>query len=235
MQVSLTPPPRGTTGPWRRNVKDRVTRAAAKATDRAARGALLEIRQAMLAQRLGKLSNAIGATSDLKKGRPGGRGGDRLDVAGFVTRRGGSARTKGALDAYVENPVTEIVPKRGRFVWFSTPEIPRKAGRRRMTPALYRESGLEQRIGPLQFVPGRNAGVAYLVAQDVTIRGDKVGKALKVPKSGRVARGRARVGIVAFVGIRRTRRQRRIEPGAIAKRWQLQMSLLMREELARMG
>lgn len=233
MQVTLTPPPRGSTGPWRRQTKERVTRAAAKTTDRAARGALLELRTAMRAARLGKLSNAVGATSDLKKGRPGGRDGDRLDIAGFVTRRGGSPRTRGALDAYVENPSTEIVPRRGRFMWYATPEIPQRVGRRRITPALYRDSNLEQRIGPLKFVPGRNAGVAYLVAQDVTIRGDKAGKARRTPKSGRVGAGRSRVGIVAFIGIRRTRRQRRVTPAEIAKRWALQMQLLMREELGR--
>ncbi len=233
MKATLTPPPRGSTGPWRRSVKERVTRAAAKATDRASRGALQEVRKAMMAAKLGKLSNAIGATSDLKKGRPGGRGGDRIDVAGFVVTRGRSPRTSGALDAYVENPATDIRARNGRFMWLATAEIPKRVGRRRMTPALYRESGFETKIGELKFVPGRNAGVAYLVAEDVTIRTDKAGKALRVPKSGRVGRGRSRVGIVAFIGIRRTRRQRRVEPGAIAKRWQLQMALLLREELGR--
>jgi hypothetical protein len=210
-----------------------VARAAGKATDRAARGALLELRQAMRAALLGKLTNAVGASSDLKKGRPQGRVGDRLDVAGFVIQRGRSERKRGALDAYVGNASTEIVPRRGRFLWFATPEIPKRAGRRRMTPALYRASGLEQKIGPLQFIQGRNAGVAYLVAESVTIRSDKAGKALRVPKSGRVGRGRANVGIVAFIGIRRTRRQRRVEPGAIAQPWQAQMALLLREELGR--
>ncbi len=234
MEATLTPPPRGVTGPWRRNTKERVARAAAKATDRGARGALLELRQAMRNARLGRLSNAVAATSDQKKGRPLGRGGtDQIDVAGFVTTRGRSPRTRGALEAYLENGSTEIVPRRGRFLWFATKEIPQRVGRRRMTPELYREKGFEDRIGKLKFVPGRHAGVALLVAEDVTIRGDKAGKALRVPKSGRVAPGRSRVGIVAFIGVRRTRRQRRVTPGAIGQRWMTQMILLMREELGR--
>lgn len=233
MQVTLTPPPRGTTGPWRRETKERVARAAGRATDRASRGAMLEVRQAMRAARLGKLANAIGATSDIKKDRPSGRGGDRLDIAGFVYARIKSPRTAGALDTYLENDATDIAPKRGRWLAFPTTEIPQRAGRRKMTPALYKSAGLEESIGPLQFIRGRSAGTAFLIVPDVTVRTDKRGKARRVSKSGRVGAGRARVGIVAFILIRRTRRQRRVTPEAIAQRWQAQMTLLMREELGR--
>lgn len=232
MQVSLIPPSRGTTGPWRRKVKDQVLRAAGRATEQASRGALMEIRQAMRAQRLGGLANAIRQTSDRQLNRSGRGTGGQIDIAGFVTKRGGSARTRGALDAYLENDATEIRPQTGKFLWIATPEIPQRSRRRRMTPALYREAGLEQSIGPLQFVLGRR-GVAYLVAQDVTVRLGKKGQARRVPKSGRVAPGRARVGVIAFVGIRRTRRQRRVSPVEIGKRWQQQLARLMREELAR--
>lgn len=231
MQFGLISPARGSTGPWRRKNVARITGAAARATDKASIGARDELRAAMRAQRLGNLANAIGSTSDLRKKRPGGRGGSRLDVAGFVYTRIKSPRTAGALASYVENDVTEIGPRGAKWLAIATNEIPRRAGRRRMTPALYKATGLEERIGPLVFVAGRTAGVAYLIVRDTTIQMARSGKARRLPKRGRIGAGRARVGIVAFVLIRRTRRQRRVAPRQIAQRWQQQLAGLLRNEL----
>jgi hypothetical protein len=234
VKFELRSPARGSTGPWRRKNKARITKAAARTTDRAAFGARDEIRAAMRSQRLGNLANAIAATSDVRKGRPGGRGGDKLDVAGFVTTRIRSPRTAGALASYVEQDTTEIGPKgRGKWLALPTNEIPQRAGRRRMTPELYREKGFEERIGPLTFIPGRRGQVAYLVVKDTTIQLARKGKARRLPKRGRVGAGRARVGLVAFVLIRRTRRQRRVAPREIAQRWLRQLPSMLRDDLGR--
>lgn len=233
MDLSLRPAPGATTGPWRREITARVIRAAGKTTDKAAFGARDEIRAAMRSQRLGNLANTIGATSDLKKGRPQGRGGSEgLDIAGFVTASIRSQRTAGALKAYLDQDQTEINPVAGKYLWIATGEIPRRAGRRSMTPALYRSSGLENTIGPLTFVQGKHPGMAFYVVESTTIQLARQGKAKRLPKRGRVGAGRAHVGIVAFIGIRRTRRSRRVHPAQIAAAWQRRLPSLMSAALA---
>jgi len=220
-------------GSFKSNMRQRLTRAAAKATDRAAFGARDDIRSAMRNQRLGGLANVISATSDLRLGRPQGRGGALIDVAGFVVLRNiKSQRTAGALDAYIDNESTTISPQKGRWLAIATREIPRFAGRRRMTPALYDSTGLADSIGPLRFVPGKHAGVAYLVVEDATINLARQGKARRLPKRGSVRGGRARVGFVAFVLIRQTRRVRRVDPADIGAKWQQRLPLMLSRELS---
>ena len=231
MKWGVRGPGKNATGPWRRELSTRFARAAARATDKASIGARDEIRAAMRGQRLGNLANAIGATSDLRKKRaPTGESGT-FDVAGFVTTRITSARTAGALQAYLDQDTTDIAPRKGKYLWIATNEIPRRAGRRRMTPELYRSTGLEQRIGPLVFIKGKHAGEAFYVVQDTTVQVARAGKPKRAPKSGRLAPGRARVGIVAFVGIRITRRSRRVAPRDIAAKWQRRLPQLIVTEL----
>ena len=229
MKFEVNVPPTLTLKPWRRYVGATLVGAAARATDKAAQGARDDIRSAMRGQRLGGLANAIGSTSDLRKKRVPSAGG-RFDVAGFVYARVKSERTLGALKSYVDQDTTSIRPA-GKWLAIATQEIPKKVGRRRMTPALYRSSGLEERIGPLTFIKGKHPGVAYLVARDVTISG-KPGKARRLPKRGGVRGGRARVGIVAFTLIRATRRSRRVDPRSIARSWVGRLPDLIKRELA---
>lgn len=226
MDFGLRPAPGATTGPWRRELTARMVRAAGRTTDKAAFGARDEIRAAMRAQRLGNLANTIGATSDIRKNRPQGRSPGGLDIAGFVTASIRSQRTAGALKAYLDQDQTEINPVAAKYLWIATNEIPRRVGRRRMTPALYRSSGLESSIGPLTFVKGRHPGLAFYVVQSTTIQLARSGKAKRLPKRGRVGAGRAHVGIVAFIGIRRTRRSRRVHPEQIAAAWQKRLPSL---------
>lgn len=216
-------------GPWRRDMDSRIAKAAARTADKMAFRVRDSIRAAMRAQRLGNLANAIGATSDLRKKRAGLGG--NLDVAGFVFARITSSRTAGALQAYVDQDSTNISPVNGKYMWIATSEIPRRAGRRRMTPALYISSGLESRIGPLKFVKGKHPGEAFYVVEDATIHLERFGKARRTPRSGRASAGRARVGIVAFVGIRRTSRSRRVDPRSIAAAETRGMAQLFAEEL----
>ncbi|PHQ63644.1 MAG: hypothetical protein COC10_05135 [Sphingobium sp.] len=220
---------------WRSKLSNRLTIAAARATDKASQLARDDVRNSMRSQRLGGLSRTIAATSDAKKGRV--RSGDiqDLDVGGFVTVRGvKSQRAAGALRSYVDQDATNISPVRGRWLAIATKEIPQRASRRKMTPELYKSSGLEERIGPLQFVKGR-PGVAYLVVKDATVPLNGKGRARRVPKNGNVRAGRARVGFVAFILIRVTRRSRRTDPRRIAERWAQRLPALLAEQLSAGG
>lgn len=195
-------------------VLGRVARAAAYATDEAARQAHFNITGAMGAMKLGKLARAVGHGSDLKKRRvppPNAR----FRVSGWVFargKRGASDRTFGALKAYTEGAT--IVPRKGRWLWIATDEIPQKAGRHRMTPARYIASGLERRIGELEFIPGDHAGEAFLIARDVTVNAaNGYGKARRAPRRGAIGASRKKVDfIVAFIGIKITRRSKRVDP-----------------------
>lgn len=222
-------------GPFRRDMATRLARAAGRASDKAAMGARDDIRRDMRGKRLGNLANVVSFTSDQKKGRIP-QGGDSFDVAGFVTVRGiRSARTAGALKAYVDQDTTNIAPVRAKWLAIPTNEIPRRAGRKRMTPALYKSTGLEGRIGELTFIPGKHSGVAYLVVTDATILRSKGGKAKRPRGRGLGGASRARVGFVAFVLIRQTRRQRRVDPRAIARYWQGQLPKMLAAEFDRGG
>lgn len=233
MRFDVKGPPTGQARVLALRYRAKLLEASGRATEKAAFGARDEIRGAMRGQRLGNLANTIGASSDLRKKRFRQTGTNGFDVAGFVFARIRSERTAGALAAYVSNDSTTIAPVRGRWLWIATQEIPRRAGRRRMTPALYNSTGLDRRIGPLVFIPGKRPSIAYLVVTDTTIQTARSGKAKAVPKSGRVGKGRAQVGIVAFIGIRRTRRSRRVDPRSIARNWQNRLPALLREQLGR--
>jgi hypothetical protein len=216
-------------GPFRKNMMARLSRAALTATDKAATGAQNDIRNAMRGQRLGGLANAVKQTSDLKKGRVKLTGDGGFSASGIVYAHIRSDRTAGALTAYTEGAI--IVPNKGRWLAIATNEIPKRVGRYRMTPQRYVEAGLESRIGPLKFVPGkRHAGEAFLVVDNVTISG-KQGKVRRLPKSGRARSGRSHVGIVAFVLIKATRRTKRVDVLAIAQKWQLRVPRLLEQAM----
>lgn len=221
-------------GPFRRELSKRVTIAAGLATDKAARSARDEIRATMRTQRLGGLSRTIASTSDAEKGRINIGDISSLDVGGFVSVRGvKSPRTAGALKSYIDRDTTQIAPVRGRWLAIPTGEIPKKVARRGITPDLYRSSGLEEKIGPLQFVRSGKPGIAYLVVNDVTVRTDgKNGKARRLPKRGVASKGRAHVSIIAFILIRVTRRSRRADPRQIAEEWARRLPALLNQELS---
>jgi hypothetical protein len=199
---------------FRRYSIQRAENACLVASDRSSVGAHRELRSAMRGARLGTLGQAIGQTSDLKKaGRVHriGRGG--FSASGVVFVRSKSERTLGAIEAYTEG--ASIRPVRSRWLWIATDQIPARVGRFRMTPERYRRGGLEQRIGPLVQIPGRHSNEALLIVPDVTVaRSGRRGSALR-RKSRVVPSREARDHIVAFVGIRGTSRQARIDPRAI--------------------
>lgn len=197
----------GQFGEFRRFCIQRLERASLVATDRAARAAAAEIKGELR----GRLGGAITSGSDLRKGRSVHRlGAEGYRASGWVVIRGKpgrqSERTVGAIISATEG--AEIRPTHGAFLWISTDEIPRFAGRYRMTPALYRRSGLESRIGPLVQVPGRHRGESLLIVRNVSVdRFGRRGRARRLPRRGAIGGSRERRDfIVAFVGITNTAR-----------------------------
>jgi hypothetical protein len=188
--------------------------AALRASDKAAKQATADIRQAMRGAGLGRLSNAIGTGSDLKKRGTGyKRGGDAFSASGWVHVRGKSKRTTGALEAYTQG--ADIKPRRGGWLWIPTKQITGKVGRQKMTPALYRASGMEEKLGPLVQIQ-TSPGEALLIVQSVSV--DKfAGAGRKARRIGkRLGKDRRRAYmVVAFVGIRRTSRAARVTPSSI--------------------
>ncbi|MEA3044578.1 MAG: hypothetical protein QOH47_2416 [Sphingomonadales bacterium] len=217
---------------FRRHSIQRMEQASLKATDQAARAAAAQIKAAMP----GRLGGAITSGSDLRKGRGvHRRGAEGYRASGWVAIRGKSERTVGAVISATEG--AEIRPIKGPFLWIATDEIPRRAGRYRMTPALYRRSGLENRIGPLVQIPGRHRGEALLIVRSVTVdRFGRRGRARRLPRRGAIGGSRERRDfIVAFVGIRNTSRSASVDARQIISLEQARLSEYRIAAMARDG
>lgn len=200
---------------FKRDSIQRAERAMLIATDRVSRDALRDVRQNGAMKRL---SNAIGHFSDLKKGSVFRFGNAGFSASGGLAIKTRNERTVGAIISFTEG--ADILPKkRDGWLWIATPELAiKRVGRKKITPALYRSGGFEQRLGPLQRIPGRHAGEALLIIKNVQtsiagnrrpIRGARSG----VPRAGR----EQKEFIVAFIGIRQTSRTRQIDVNAIMR------------------
>lgn len=216
-----------------RFAEQRSENAALIATDRARTIALNDIRDAMKNAGLGRLGNGLGSNSDLAEGRGVHRSsGGGFSASGVVFIRSRSPRTRGAIQAYTEG--AEIRPVRGRWLWIATDDIPRVTGRERMTPALYRQNGFEQKIGPLVFVRSVN-GNPLLVVKNAGV--SEVGKsrsARSLTKRGQARKGqRIKEFLVAFIGIPRTARAARVDASAIMSRVQAQLPDLYAQAMGR--
>lgn len=199
---------------FKRNSIQKIERAVLVATDRAAADALRDIRQT---RALGRLANAIGKFSDLEKGSVFRTGTDAFSASGGLAIKTRNERTVGAIKSYTEG--AEILPKRGRFMWFPTPELQvKRVQRQKITPALYNKSDLPQRLGPLVQIPGRHSGEALLIIRNVQTKVSGRGRPIRGSRSGIPRAGREQKEfIVAFVGIKRTTRQSRIDIPAIMR------------------
>lgn len=178
-------------------------RIAHFATDRATTFAKDLTRQRIQGAGLGRLANAVGSTSSLKRRRTGND-----NAWGAVFARGkAESRGNQALLAYSEGAT--IYPRGGRkWLAFATNAVPKRAGRYKMTPARYRAAGLESTLGKLNFVPGRGGRVAYLVARKV-VTSKRTGRILR-QQGGRASRGSDnKDSVIAFILIRFTRRGQR--------------------------
>lgn len=216
---------------YRRAAIQRIESLALTASNRAAVTAKRQMRAAMSAVGLARLGQAIGATSDLDKGRGVYRRGQGFSASGILFLRSRSERTIGTLEAYTEG--ADITPKTGGWLWIAQPDIPTRAGKYRMTPARYNATGLDVRIGPLRFVRGISRNVAYLVVDDTSVDAfGRPGRALRKTKTGKVRKGRVeKKFLVAFVGIRRTARTARVDPRAILRAAQRDMGTYIETRL----
>lgn len=191
-------------------------------SDRASRRGLNAIRAEMQAAGLGRLGFALAQTSDLKKSGTVFRGNGRVSASGTIFIRSRSPRTIGAIKSYTQGAT--ITPRRGRYLWFPTDDLMRRArvplpttggGRGaanvRLEPHLWNRTGLDRSIGPLIFVRGRG-GQPLLIVRNAPVN-QASGAVQKRTKTGRLRKGSIEKDfIVAFVGIPNTVRGRRVNP-----------------------
>lgn len=218
---------------WRQGAEQRMETAALIATDQAARRAVNELRAQMAGAGLGRLGQGLGMTSDLQKGRgvyrrPGGG----FSASGIVYVRSRSARTRGAIESYTQG--ASITPRRGRWLWFQTDELPRLTGRFRMTPELYRKNGFETKIGPLVKITADNGNPLLIVRNVGVSMAGKRRSAKSLTKKGLPRKGQmAMEFIVAFVGIPNTSRAARIDALATLRSVQADLPHLFNQALGR--
>lgn len=214
---------------FERRAREALKAAALRGTDRAARQATTGVREQMRGAGLGRLANAVGGGSDLRKGRGVHEKAGGFSASGWINVRGGSERTRGAIEAYTQGAT--ITGRNGSWLAIATDEIPKRAGRQRMTPKLYAAMGLEQRIGPLIFLKSKRPGEALLVVRNVTT--DRFGRA------GRARAFKGRLGatrehrpfIIAFVLVRTTTRAARFNPTTAVAAATAMLPALIAEEL----
>jgi hypothetical protein len=213
---------------FKRGSIQRAERALMVATDRAAKDAQHDIRQNGA---MGRLSNAIGHFSDLKKGKVFRFGAEGFSASGGLAIKTRNERTVGAIKSFTEG--AEILPVRSKWLWIATPELGiRRVNRRKITPALYRSGGFEQRLGPLIQIPGRHAGEALLVIRNVQVSMAGNRRPIKGSRSGFARAGRAQKEfIVAFVGIKRTSRTQQVDVNAIMRANAARVGQMFYEEM----
>lgn len=208
-----------------------LKRAAQVATARATDDAKQATRQAIARAGLGKLGGAVGSTTSLRQAKLRGPRGEAL---GIIFARGTTgSRANQTLLAYSEG--ASIFPTGGKkWLAFPTDKIPKRVGREKMTPALYRSSGLVSSIGKLRFVADpNNANQALLIARKVTVS-RRTGRAKAY--AGRTPRGSDRAdSVVAFVLIKWTRRQQRFDMRQIMSAANNRIGGYVGEELSRIG
>lgn len=199
-----------------RQIREKAERALLDASHEAGRRATSQIRNAMSRAGLGRLGNAVDATSDRDKGGRLHRSSSReVSASSAVHLKSRSERTVGAIEAYTQGAT--IRARAGGWLWIPSSDLQRRVkGGKRVTPANWRSSGLEQRIGPLVKIPGKHAGEVLLIVPAVTVRQGGRPSPRRLPKSGKARAGRVlQENFVAFTGIRSTSRQARVDPHQI--------------------
>lgn len=210
----------------------RMEAAALIATDKAAEAGKQLIRQQMASAGLGRLGYGLGSTSDLQRTGQVFRQAGGFSASGVIYVRGRSPRTRGAIEAYTQG--AQILPKRGRWLWYATDQIPRVTGRVRMTPELYKERGFEEKIGPLVRVNGKG-GTPLLIVRKVGVSAaGKKRSARAFNSKGQPRRGQvAAQFIVAFIGIPRTSRRARVNITQLMRAVQKDLPLFFTDALER--
>ena len=201
----------------------RAEAAALIATQRTARKGLAKLRDAMRSAGLGTLGQAMTSSSDAETtGRVFRRTGGWSASGMIHLRKKVSERSIGAIEAYTQGARIRPTGENGPWLWIATDQIPKRAGKFRMTPRRFKAAGLESRLGPLVMVKRPN-GHPLLVVNNVTVRSAAGGRARRVPQNGRIAAGRTQVSIVAFIGIPFTARTRRINLFALTRQMRAEL------------
>ena len=214
LRIKATKPRLGDLARDGRRLHGALRKAAARAVDRASKTGQKRVQAKIRGAGLGKLDRVVGHTSSLKKGERGGK-----NPWGAIYAKGqkkSDDRGAGALEAYTAGAT--IRPRADLFgsgwLWIPTNAVPKRIRRFKTTPALYNRSPYATTIGKLLF-KRIASNRAILVIQNVTVS----------PKNGRAKamgkrKTRTRVPmkeIVAFVGIRLTRRARRVDQKAVMR------------------
>lgn len=222
---------------FRRGASQRIEQAALESTYTAMKRALDQTRAEMKSTGLGNLGNALGLFSDKQKGVVFRTGAGSFNASAGIYLRNKSERTEGAMTAYTEG--AQIAPVRGKWLWIATEEIQRFVGGgrgrgrgKRITPALWRQNGLDAKIGPLVPIRGIN-GFPLLIVQNVGVSAAGKKNSVKgLTKSGRARKGQIeRSMVVAFYAIPRTTREKRVDIIAVASRWASLVPEFFNEEM----
>lgn len=198
-----------------RRINKEHMRAGAKAIHRAGKLGFRRTRQKIVAVGLGKLEKVVGFDSSFQSGGAAGQ----LRPWAVIYAKGQSKaddRGAGALEAYSEGAV--ITPNPSLFgtgwLWIPTTAIPKRINRFRATPARYNHSSLVSSIGPLVF-RRIASNRAILVVKNVKVS-VKTGRAKALGKR-RPRTARVEKSVVAFVGIKITRRMKRLDQRQIMR------------------
>jgi hypothetical protein len=215
--------------------------AAIIATDRASKDAQRGVQERIRGTGLGRLANAVGQTSMRRevaalRGPTAQVRAYRLigNPYGVIFARGGDdSLAGGALESYARGAT--IRPGPGK-VWLAiptraVPKFIRIGGvRRRLTPELYMRSPLMQSIGRLEFRPLAGGDKAIWVIKKVSVS-PKTGQAKRMgPRKTRTRIPQKEV--IAFNGIRVTRRAQRFDKDGVVGFYARRVPLYMTEALA---
>lgn len=211
-----------------RRINQQHMRAAAKATHRAGKLGQRRTRQAMVAAGLGKLEKVVGFDSSFQSGGANGQ----LRPWAVIYAKGQSRqddRGAGALESYSEGAVIHPSYLFGSgWLWIPTRAIPKRINRFRATPALYNRSNLVASIGPLVFIQ-KSSNKAVLVVKNVKVS-VKTGRAkalgVRRPRTAKIEKS-----VVAFVGIKITRRMKRFDQRQIMRLASTMVPQFIGEEL----
>lgn len=230
VKVGIRMPPLSAFDDFERVTVSRLQAAALNATHIAGGRAKAKVQADMRGAGLGRLGNAVGSGSDLQKRGAVRSQGIGWSASGWVHIRSKSERTVGAIEAYTAG--AEIAPRKGRWLWIPSDDIPARVGKRSITPENYTRLGLATKIGPLVFVL-TPSGRALLVVQGASLSASGKSRSAKsLRKNGGLRKGQTAVDtIVAFVGIRRTSRAARVDVASIMRDAQASLPGLIDQQL----
>lgn len=209
-----------------------LRRASVNATDRASKDAQRAVQQKIREVGLGRLGGAVGHTSLKREGK----GDTAANPYGVIFARGGDDSSGGGtLEAYSKG--TTIQPRAGNdWLWIATKAVPkfiRAGGRRfRTTPRLYNNSGLVATIGQLVFKPISGTRALLVIRKaSVNIR---TGRA-RTPTNRASKASTREKDVIAFVGIKITRRAKRFSQRDIMRAYSRKLPEYLQDELDRLG